>query len=56
MTRKKNVYRDTEQNVREILALLKINEEILGRCMSLVVDGRYINTQSLMFQRFGFEK
>ena len=34
-TGRNNVNLDIEQNVREIRALLNINDEIFGRCMSM---------------------
>lgn len=53
--KKKNVNFNIEQNIREIRALLKINDEIFERCMSAEwTYGRHDKTL-VMFTRYGFE-
>ena len=51
--KKKNVSYDIEQNIREIRALLKINAEIFGRCMSSVNNCN--DHASASFTRYGFD-
>ena len=51
--RKKNVSLDIEQNVCEIRALLKINDEIFGRCMSMG-EGK-IQAGSITFMRNSYD-
>ena len=53
--KKKNVNLDIEQNIREIRALLKINDEIFERCMSAEwTHVKYIKTL-VTFTRYGFD-
>ena len=51
--RRNNVNFDIEQNVREIRALLKINDEIFGRCMSMG-EGK-IQDKSITFMRNSYD-
>ena len=54
--KKKNVNLDIEQNIREIRALLKINDEIFERCMSAEwTCGKQHDKTLVVFTRYAFD-
>ena len=53
--KKKNVNLDIEQNIREIRALLKINDEIFERCMSAEWTHVKYKKTLVTFTRYGFD-
>ena len=52
---RKNVNLDIEQNIREIRALLKINDEIFERCMSAEWTHVKYKKTLVTFTRYGFD-